>query len=75
MRVKRVGRVISVLPLFWVSSVMAEEALSKAFLEYLVAFETDDGEWIDPQDLEVMAQLGNGEQSASEQREVDTDEN
>lgn len=38
--------------------VWAEETLSMEFLEYLAEFETAEGEWIDPQELELMAAAG-----------------
>lgn len=38
--------------------VWAEETLSMEFLEYLAEFETSEGEWIDPEELELMAAAG-----------------
>ena len=43
---------------------MAEEVLSREFLDYLVEFETEEGEWIDPVELELMANLGAAESDA-----------
>ena len=37
---------------------LAEEVLSREFLDYMATFETDDGEWIDPEELEAMAGIG-----------------
>ncbi|OUS28381.1 hypothetical protein A9Q99_12735 [Gammaproteobacteria bacterium 45_16_T64] len=37
--------------------VIAEEVLSIEFLDYLVEFEDAEGEWVDPMELEMMAQL------------------
>lgn len=42
---------------FSVGAVLAEEALSEDFLDYLLTFETDSGEWMDPEELEMMEQL------------------
>jgi hypothetical protein len=39
---------------------IAEDVLSVEFLDYLSEFEGSDGEWIDPMELEMMAQLGDG---------------
>ncbi len=50
---------------------IAEEALSVEFLDYLAEFEGDEGEWIDPMELEMMSQLG---QSPGENEEVLNDE-
>ncbi len=36
----------------------AEQTLSVEFLEYLAEFETDDGEWVDPEELALMAAAG-----------------
>ena len=37
---------------------IAEDVLSVEFLDYLSEFEGSDGEWLDPMELEMMAQLG-----------------
>lgn len=37
---------------------IAEDVLSVEFLDYLAEFEGNDGGWIDPMELEMMAQLG-----------------
>ncbi len=39
---------------------IAEDVLSVEFLDYLSEFEGSDGEWLDPMELEMMAQLGRG---------------
>ena len=44
---------------------VAEDVLSIEFLDYLAEFEGGDGEWIDPMELEMMAQLGDGSSEAS----------
>lgn len=49
---------------------IAEEALSIEFLDYLAEFEAGEEEWIDPVELEMMAQLG----SAHEERDSDMEE-
>lgn len=46
------------------TAVVAEEVLSREFLDYLVEFETEEGEWIDPVELELMANLGAAESDA-----------
>ena len=57
---------------------IAEDVLSVEFLDYLSEFEGSDGEWIDPMELEMMAQLGNGSDevagSTDTKREVGGDE-
>ena len=57
---------------------IAEDVLSVEFLDYLSEFEGSDGEWIDPMELEMMAQLGNGSGevagSTDTKREVGGDE-
>lgn len=40
------------------SIAIAEDVLSVEFLDYLSEFEGGDGEWLDPMELEMMAQLG-----------------
>lgn len=42
---------------FSAGAVLAEEALSEDFLDYLLTFETDSGEWMDPEELDMMEQL------------------
>ena len=43
---------------------IAEDVLSVEFLDYLSEFEGSDGEWLDPMELEMMAQLGQGSDEA-----------
>lgn len=68
MQVKCLSQCLLVILLCAPTVVLAEEPLTKAFLDYLTAFETDDGEWVDPEELQAMADLGKPEQ------EVDNDE-
>ena len=44
-----------------------EEIPSLQFLEFLGEFETDDGEWTDPEDLEKM-ELADSEQKENEEK-------
>ncbi|MCG8317691.1 MAG: hypothetical protein MI976_31125 [Pseudomonadales bacterium] len=60
MRVKAFGKMSLLMMMLTATVVAAEEALSQAFLDYMVAFQTEEGEWIDPEELEMMAQLGAG---------------
>ena len=68
MRVKKMSQWGALLTLLMAGLVLAEEVLSKDFLDYLVAFETAGGEWVDPEELEMMAQLN------ADQDEGDKDE-
>lgn len=58
MQVKFVAKSCAVSMLLLAGIALADEVLSKDFLDYLAEFETEDGEWIDPEELEDMAQLG-----------------
>lgn len=64
---------LAILGLFVTTLSLAEEALSREFLDYLVDFETEDGEWLDPEELEMMALLQGGS-SSTEEQEVTDDE-
>ena len=55
-----------VLLMLAASAVLAQEALSRDFLDYLAEFEIGDGEWIDPVELEMMANLGSNESATDE---------
>lgn len=48
--------------LFLTGVVLAEEVLSEAFIDYLLTFEAENGEWVDPEALEMMVQLTGGEE-------------
>ncbi|MCG8673160.1 MAG: hypothetical protein MI867_27470 [Pseudomonadales bacterium] len=66
-----------ILGVFFVASIaVAEEVLSEEFLQYLAGFETEDGEWIDPEELDMMAQLGSEASDSSDAmtREVSDNE-
>jgi hypothetical protein len=52
--------------------VNADEAPSEEFLEYLGEFQTQDGEWIDPLNLQEVKQA-DIQQSQSDQTEVKRD--
>ena len=64
---------LAILGLFVTTLSLTEEALSREFLDYLVDFETEDGEWLDPEELEMMALLQGGS-SSTEEQEVTDDE-
>lgn len=56
---------------FVVTAAIAQESLSKDFLDYLAEFQTDDGEWIDPVELEMMAQTGSNNDAAQTSNELE----
>jgi len=73
------GAVKILVTLLCLTSVaIAENELSVEFLDYLSEFEGDDGEWLDPMELEMMAELGQGSDEATnpvdEKNEVGGDE-
>ena len=67
MQVNKLGRNSLWIILFVTVFAAAEEVLSQEFLEYLANFETENGEWVDPEDLEIMAHLGD---DSDDKREV-----
>lgn len=46
-----------VVCLGFVGIAIAEESLSREFLDYLVEFDDVAGEWVDPMELDMMIQL------------------
>lgn len=61
----------SVLLMMLVTSVvLAQEALSREFLDYLAEFATEEGEWIDPMELEMMANLDDSEAQRDSSQEA-----
>lgn len=51
---------------FMTGVVLAEEVLSEAFIDYLLTFEAENGEWVDPEALEMMVQLTRGEEKGAQ---------
>ncbi|PIE41180.1 MAG: hypothetical protein CSA49_04545 [Gammaproteobacteria bacterium] len=64
----RVGNSLLVM-LFIASAGMADTVLSQEFLHYLADFETDSGEWVDPQELEAMISLDEVESDQQQENE------
>ena len=71
MQVKRLIKISVAAFCLMIAVVWAEETLSKEFLEYLAEFETDDGEWIDPEELAMMAAAG---ENTAETEEANQDD-
>ena len=74
MPVKTLAKAGLVALLLVATTVVAEEALSQAFLDYMLEFQTEEGEWIDPEELELMAQLGTRDEDSQPQQKVNADE-
>lgn len=71
MQAKRIGKQSLLLVMFIASVALAEQVLSKEFLEYLAEFETEEGEWLDPEELEMMASLGENDGDDEEASNVE----
>jgi hypothetical protein len=69
-------RHLAFLLLFIMTNAIAQEALSRDFLDYMADFQTEDGEWIDPEELETMVRTSSEYEatSSSHQSEDDTHE-